>query len=93
MIGLKKKIILTHYGYGYCYEDAFKNYLEDNFNYLHKRVKYDSENSMFCLYGNNIEDAEEICYELSNLYNDEQKMIVLIKNIKYKYNYNFDINI
>lgn len=89
----ERKIISNHYGDGYCYEDAFKNYLEDNFNYLHKRVKYDSENGMFCLYCNNIEDAEEICYELSNLYNDEQKMINLIKHIKYKYNYNFDINI
>lgn len=29
----ERKIIPNHYGDGYCYEDAFKNYLEDNFKY------------------------------------------------------------
>lgn len=83
----------NHYGDGHCYEDAFKDYIESNFNYLHKRIKYDSENGMFCVYCKDIKDAEELSYELTTLYKDEDKMLNLIKETKQKYDYEFDIKI
>ena len=83
----------NHYGDGHCYEDAFKDYVESNFNDLHKRIKYDSENGMFCAYCNDIKDAEELTYELVTLYKDEFKMLNLIKETKQKYGYQFDISI
>lgn len=83
----------NHYGDGHCYNDAFNDYLETNFKYLNDRLKYDSENGMFCVYCNDIKDAEEVAYELSVLYKDENKMINLIKETKQKYDYVFDVNI
>lgn len=81
------KVEVIKYGDGHDYEDIFKDYLEKNINYLHERLKYDSENGMFCVYCNDIKDAEEVSYELSTLYKDENKMLSLIKNIKEKYEY------
>lgn len=84
------KIKPNQYGDGHCYNDAFNDYLDLNFKELNKRLEYDSENGMFCVYCESIQDAEEVAYELSTLYKDENKMINLIKEIKEKYNYIFE---
>lgn len=84
------KVDYCHYGDGHCYEDLFRDYLESEFKYLNDRINYDSENGMFCLYCKDIKDAEEVCYELSTLYKDEEKMINLIQATKEKYNYVFE---
>lgn len=62
---------------------------------LNERLDYDSENGMFCVYCKSLKDAELVANELSLLYNNENKMLELIKNtkIKYQYEFNFDINI
>lgn len=89
----EKKIEPNYYGDGHCYDDLFKDYLEDNFSSLNSRLNYDSENGMFCVYCQNKHDTEQVCFELSKLYKDEEKMIQLIKNTKQKYDYIFDTNI
>jgi len=74
---------LSEYGLwdnGYCYNDIFKDYLENNFNDLN--LNFDSENGMFCVYCENMKEAEEVIYELAKLYKDEDKMIELIKTYK-----------
>ncbi len=60
---------------------------------LNKSVDYDSENGMFCVYCKSLEDAKLVATELSTLYNDENKMLELIKNTKEKYQYEFDIDV
>ncbi len=62
---------------------------------LSERLDYDSENGMFCVYCKNSKDAEFVASELSMLYNNENKMLELIKNtkIKYQYEFDFDMNI
>lgn len=65
----------------------------ENFYDLNERLKYDSENGMFCVYCKNKEDAKKVAYELSCLYKNEKEMISLIKIIKEKYEYSFDTDI
>ncbi len=89
----EEKTESCYYGDGHCYEDAFRDYLENNFSELNKRLEYDSENGMFCVYCQNKKDADKVAHELSLLYNDEIKMINLIKNTKKKYSYVFDVRI
>ena len=48
---------------------------------------------MFCVYCKKLFDAEEVAYELSKLYKNENKMIEWIKSTKEKYGYSFDIKI
>lgn len=48
---------------------------------------------MFCVYCKSLEDAKLVATELSTLYNDENKMLELIKNTKEKYQYEFDIDV
>ena len=82
-----------YYGDGHCYEDLFKDYLSDNYPNLSKKLNYDSENGMFCVYCEDMKTADEVALILSDLYKDEEKMIDLIKVTKEKYNYDFDIKI
>jgi len=89
----EKKIRPNKYGDGHCYNDAFNHYLRTEFKNLHNRLQYDSENGMFCVYCNDIKDAEETAYELSCLYKDEKKMLELIKFIKEKLGYVFDCDV
>lgn len=89
----ERKTNSSFFGDGHDYENAFKEYLDENFNDLNKKLKYDSENGMFCVYCDDIKDAEIVSYELSLLYKDEEKMINLIKNTKEKYYYEQDIKI
>ncbi len=77
-----KKSIL---GNGHDYERVFKDYINSNFNDLKSIIKYDSKNSIFCAYCETLKQAEDVCYELSKLYKDKDKMIELITN-KEKYN-------
>ncbi len=81
------------YGDGHCYNDLFSDYLSSNFLKLNQKLNYDSENGMFCVYCKNLFDAEEVAYELSKLYKNENKMIDWIKNTKEKYGYSFDMKI
>lgn len=81
------------YGDGHCYDDAFRDYLEEHFSELNQRLNYDSENGMFCVYCQNKKDANAVAHELSLLYNDESKMLNLIKDTKQKYDYVFDVRI
>lgn len=81
------------YGDGHCYDDAFFEYLEQNKNYINGVLKFDSENGMFCVYCENQKDADSICYLLSSLYKNEEKMINLIRDIKKQYDYDFDFSI
>ncbi len=92
---LEKKTISCRYGDGHCYNDAFHDYLEQKNTSLNERLDYDSENGMFCVYCKSLKDAELVANKLSMLYNNENKMLELIKNtkIKYQYEFNFDINI
>lgn len=87
------KIKSSKYGDGHCYDDAFREYLIKKYYNLHERLNYDSENGMFCVYCKNRKDANEVAQKLSDLYKDEEKMINLIKYVKQKYNYQFDIDI
>ena len=89
----EKKIKQNKYGDGHCYNDAFNYYLGSNKPDLNNRLQYDSENGMFCVYCRNMQDAEEVAYELSKLYKNEEKMIELIKQIKQVYGYEFEIDI
>lgn len=89
----EKKIEPNYYGDGHCYDDLFRDYLDSNNTNLNSRLDYDSENGMFCVYCKNKKDAEEVCFELSKLYKDEDKMIHLIKDNKQKYDYLFDVKI
>lgn len=86
---LQEKKIEPNYGDGHCYNDLFRDYLNTKDTNLNSRLNYDSENGMFCVYCKNKKDAEEVCFELSKLYKDEDKMIQLIKDTKQKYNYMF----
>lgn len=92
---MEKKTNSCCYGDGHCYNDAFHDYLEQKNISLSERLDYDSENGMFCVYCKNLEDANFVATELSNIYKDENKMLELIKNtkIKYQYNFDFDMNI
>lgn len=90
---LSEVIEQSYYGDGHCYNDLFNDYLSSNFSKLNKKLNYDSENGMFCVYCKNLFDAEEVAYELSKLYKNENKMIEWIKNSKEKYDYSFDIKI
>lgn len=72
----------NRYGDGHCYEEIFNSYLESKFHQLNQKLNYDSENGMFCVYCEDIKDAEEVAYELSCLYKNESKMIELIKKAK-----------
>lgn len=81
------------YGDGHCYDDAFFEYLEKHKNYINGVLKFDSENGMFCVYCENQKDADSICYLLSSLYKNEEKMINLIRDIKKQYDYDFDFSI
>lgn len=72
----------SRYGDGHDYEEVFKKYIEEELSHLVPTIRYDSENGMFCLYCKSNNDAEEICYGLSCLYKNEDKMIQLIKEIK-----------
>lgn len=78
----EKKIKPNKYGDGHCYNDLFEEYLDKNFPDLNKKLKYDSENGMFCVYCKDVKTAEEVIYELAKLYKDEDKMIELIKEYK-----------
>lgn len=89
----ENKINHPTYGDGHCYDQLFNDYLEKNFPELYSRLEFDSENGMFCVNCENKLDAEEVSYELSTLYKDENKMIDLIKETKNIYNYSFNINI
>lgn len=89
----EKKIEPNYYGDGHCYDDLFKDYLNETHTNLNERLNYDSENGMFCVYCKNKKDAEQVCFELSKLYKDEDKMIQLIKDTKQKYNYIFDVKV
>lgn len=89
----EKKIEPNYYGDGHCYDDLFKDYLNEIHTNLNERLNYDSENGMFCVYCKNKKDAEQVCFELSKLYKDEDKMIQLIKDTKQKYNYIFDVKV
>lgn len=89
----EKKIEPNYYGDGNCYDDLFRDYLNTNDINLNSRLNYDSENGMFCIYCKNKQDAEKVCFELSKLYKDEDKMIQLIKDTKQKYNYIFDVEV
>lgn len=89
----EKKIEPNYYGDGHCYNDLFKDYLNTNYTDLNNRLNYDSENGMFCVYCKNKQDAEKVCFELSKLYKDENKMIQLIKDTKQKYDYIFDVKV
>lgn len=60
---------------------------------MNNKLNYDSENGMFCVYTNDMKIADEVAYKLSALYKDENKMIELIKDIKNKYGYVFDVHI
>ena len=60
---------------------------------LNKRLEYDSENGLFCVYCRTIQDAEEVAYELSSLYKNENKMVELIKQVKKDFEYSFENNI
>ena len=86
----KDKVI---YGDGHCYEDAFKQYLESELNSLAERINYDSENGMFCANCDDIKDAEELAYELSIVYKNEDNMLDLIKRTKEINGYEFERNI
>lgn len=57
---------------GYILEDSIKRYVESNFSYLKNDLKYDSENSMFCVYTSDIRTAEDLAYELSKLYKNKE---------------------
>ena len=81
------------YSGGNCYEDLFRDYMESYDKELNKRLNYDSENSMFCVYAPTMRDADSVAVALSKLYKDEKRMIELIKQTKEKYNYDFDIRI
>ena len=83
----------NYYGDGHCYNNLFNNYLSSNFSKLNKKLKYVSENGMFCVYCKNLFDAEEVAYELSKLYKNKNKMIEWIKCTKENYDYSFDIKI
>lgn len=87
------KMIPSQYGNGYCLEDLFKDYLEENFNQLSQQLYFDSEAGMFSVECKNIHDAEEVAYELATLYHDEKKMINLIKDTKRKYPNKYNITI
>lgn len=87
----EKKYAKDPYSNGYYYDDLFKNYIEKNFADLSKRLNYDSESGMFCVYCANMKDAEEVIYELAKLYRDEKKMIELIKDYKELKNILFSI--
>lgn len=89
----ERKIEPNYYGDGHCYNDLFYDYLNDNHTDLNNRLDYDSENGMFCVYCKSKKDAEEVCFELSKLYKDEEKMIQLIRDTKQKYNYVFDVEV
>lgn len=90
---LESKDPINKYGDGHCYNDAFFDYLDVKNKELNKKAEYDSENGMFCVYCKDIKDTEEIAYELSHLYKNEEKMIDLIKITKLNHQYNFDIKI
>ncbi len=89
----EKKTKSSRNGDGYCYEDLFIDYLDENFAELSQKLNFDSESGMFCVYCQNKEDADKVAHELSLLYNNETKMINLIKNTKKLYDYVFDISI
>lgn len=89
----EKKTEPNYYGDGHCYDDLFRDYLNTNDINLNSRLNYDSENGMFCVYCKNKQDAEKVCFELSKLYKDENKMIQLIKDTKQKYDYIFDVEV
>ena len=78
----------SRYGDGYCYEDAFYNYLKNNVNYAND-LEYDSENGMVCIYTVDKKIADLVAYKLSKLYKDEKEMIKLIKQTKKEKGYNF----
>ena len=81
------------FGDGHCYNDLFEYYLDKNFNNLNKRLQYDSENGMFCVYCRDLKDAEEVAFSLATLYKNEDLMISLIKETKEKYGYQFNVGI
>lgn len=81
------------YGDGHCYNDLFNDYLEKNYNELNNQLSYDSENGMFDVDSDDMRIADSVAWILSKLYNNEKKMIELIKETKEKYNYQFNIKI
>ena len=80
-----------YYGDGYCYEDAFCKYIEDNNKALNDGLNYDCEMSMFCVYCDSVTTASEVAYMLSELYKNEDKMLEIIKELKEKYDYEFSM--
>lgn len=67
-------------GNGYNYEYIFMEYIRENFDYLDRKLVYDSEFSMFCASCSDEQDIEETAYELSKLYKNEIEMKKLINN-------------
>lgn len=90
---LEERITDNQYGDGHCYDDLFNDYLQKNYPNLNSKLHYDSENGMFCTYCDDEKIADEVAKILSDLYNDEEKMIELIKQTKKEHNYEFDIKI
>lgn len=88
---LEERIADNQYGDGHCYDDLFNDYLQKNNPDLNKKLHYDSENGMFCVYCEDQKVAHEVGKILSELYNDEKKMIELIKETKKIHNYEFKI--
>lgn len=89
----EEKVYDTAYSDGHCYNDLFNDYLNNNHPELNSKLNYDSENGMFCTYCKDEKVADEVAKILSDLYNDEEKMIELIKETKKNHNYEFDIKI
>lgn len=86
------KINHVRYGDGHCYDKLFHDYLEKNNHDLNSKLTYDSENGMFCVYCKNKKDANTVATILSSLYNNEDKMIELIKETKKKYDMHFGMD-
>lgn len=86
------KKVPSEYGDGHCYEYLFNHYLTTNYEELSYKLNYDSENGMFCVYCENMKDAKRVSSILSKLYNDETKMLKLIKETKKAYDINFDMD-
>lgn len=88
----EEKATPSIYGDGHCYDALFHDYIEDNYLGLNRFLNYDSENGMFCVYCKTEKIANLIGDILSSLYNNEEKMIELIRKTKEKYNIEFDVN-
>lgn len=90
LTGAHKK---SEYGDGYFYEKIFKKYFEEKIPYFSRKLKYDSENDMFCLCCDSRNRTEELALILSNLYKDEKTMLELINKVKNDNSISYDIKI